>query len=138
MTTPTTKAGRRLLAMHANCAPMTACTMHGDLPQAVLAIEDDARAQVWAERNDADADENASGYADGVAFARADLAAALVARVETMIEQAGGRCVRPTDYDPDEVNICEAHSEVMLDDECEDQPRQLLAVLAVIREDPAA
>lgn len=39
MSDPTTEAGKRLLAMHADCAPMTACTMHGDLAAAVVAIE---------------------------------------------------------------------------------------------------
>ena len=42
MTEPRTQAGRDLLALHANCQPMTACTMHGDLPAAILAIEAEA------------------------------------------------------------------------------------------------
>ena len=53
----------------------------------------------------------------------------LRAAVEALVSKAGGRCVVPDDVeDP----VCLTHSELLFDGECEDQPRQLLAVLALI------
>jgi hypothetical protein len=71
---------------------------------------------------------------DGQAEARADALAEVAAAVEGLIEEAGGRCVKPDDYDPAELNVCVAHSELMGDDGCEDQPRVLLAVLRLLKE----
>lgn len=71
------------------------------------------------------------------AEARAAVLAELRAKVELLVEEAGGRCVKPDDYDDsDGVGICATHAEVMYGDEgyCEDQPRALLRVLALLDE----
>jgi hypothetical protein len=62
--------------------------------------------------------------------ARAALLADIRERVEGLITGAGGRCVRPDDYDPGELNVCETHSELIFEEGCEDQPHELLRVLA--------
>jgi hypothetical protein len=79
-------------------------------------------------------DEMRRAILDIRAEARADALAEVAAAVEGLIEEAGGRCVKPDDYDPGELNVCVAHSELMGDDGCEDQPRTLLAVLRLLKE----
>ena len=51
--------------------------------------------------------------------------------VEGLVERAGGRCTVVEADDP----VCGTHSELLFDNECEDQPRQLLAALAALDEE---
>jgi hypothetical protein len=68
------------------------------------------------------------------AQARHDALLALRETVEGLIQEAGGLCVVPDDFEDDSINICATHSEIMFGDTltCEDDPRHLRAVLAAI------
>jgi hypothetical protein len=63
-------------------------------------------------------------------IAGSEAALARAAReVSALIEERGGLCVDPGDNNP----ICETHSELLFDGFCEDDPRDLRAVLRILR-----
>lgn len=106
MTTPQTKAGR---ALHdSRHEPENALCGDCALNRTIAAIEAEAAAHHLAEVRE---------------------------RVKGLIEAAGGRCVKPDGYDPNELAVCEAHGELFFEGGCEDQPRALLAVLALLQGD---
>jgi hypothetical protein len=139
MNTPITRAGRWLLdrsrwddGMRGFFVRINATGSPDDMHRHILAIEREAY--------DASLTGSGIGLPDGMtrddAYVQgmSDAEDLIRNRVEELIEKAGGRCVFPEDYNPNEMNICETHSELLFDDECEDQPRQLLAVLDILDE----